>query len=329
MNWNGKKVLVTGAGGFIGSHLVSRLLAEGADVRAMVRYNSMNSPGQLAGIDTSGGGSLSVLAGDIRDSRFVAGAAAGCEVVFHLAALIGIPYSYVAPSSYVDTNILGTLNVLEAVRESGTRRLVCTSTSEVYGSARYTPIDEAHPLQAQSPYSASKIAADKLAESYFLSFDVPVVTLRPFNTFGPRQSPRAILPSLVLQALTSDTIQVGSLDPVRDLTYVSDTVNGFLLAGVVEGIDGETINLGTGTGHTIGELVGKTCEVVGRKPEVVTDPSRIRPAASEVMRLVSSNDLAREKLGWSPEVSLEQGLAMMVPWFRDNPDYYDANVYNI
>lgn len=328
MNWKGRKVLVTGAGGFIGSHLVSRLLDEGADVRAMVRYNSRNSPGQLADIGASRG-RLDILAGDIRDSRFVGNALSGRDVVFHLAALIGIPYSYVAPSSYVDTNILGTLNVLEAARNAGTRRLVCTSTSEVYGSARYTPIDEAHPLQAQSPYSASKIAADKLAESYFLSFDVPVVTVRPFNTFGPRQSPRAILPSIVLQALTGDSIRVGSLDPVRDLTYVSDTVNGFLLAGMAEGVDGETINLGTGTGYTIGELVEKTCEVVGRKPEVVTDPSRIRPAASEVMQLVASNNLAREKLGWSPAVSLEQGLGLMVPWFRENPAYYDANVYNI
>ncbi len=329
MNWSGKKVLVTGAGGFIGSHLVSALLEHGAHVRAMVRYNSRNSHGQLSDIVRAAPGILDIVAGDIRDTRFVRNAVGDQEIVFHLAALIGIPYSYVAPSNYVDTNIVGTLNVLEAARDAGTSRIVSTSTSEVYGTARYVPIDEAHPLQGQSPYSASKIGADKLAESYHLSFGLPVVTLRPFNTYGPRQSPRAILPSLVLQALSGDVIRVGSLDPVRDLTYVSDTVKGFLLSGSVERIEGQTINLGTGTGYSIRELVDKTCDAVGRKPAILVDEARVRPEGSEVLRLISSNALASEKLGWSPAVSIDEGIRAMVPWFRDNPDYYDASVYSI
>ena len=328
MNWQKKKVLVTGAGGFIGSHLVMALLEEGAEVNAIVRYNSRNSIGQLADIQGAPAGNLRVFSGDVRDARFVSTAAKDCEVVFHLAALIGIPYSYVAPSSYVDTNITGTLNVLEAVRESGAR-LVSTSTSEVYGSARYVPIDEAHPLQGQSPYSATKIAADKLVESYNLAFGVRTVTLRPFNTYGPRQSPRAILPSLILQALNSDQIRVGSLDPVRDLTYVTDTVAGFLLAGDTDGIEGSTVNLGTGTGYTIGELLEKVCAIVGRSPAVLVDETRIRPAQSEVARLISSNVMAREKLGWIPGVSIDEGLELMVPWFRENPHYYDASIYNV
>lgn len=329
MNWNGKQVLVTGAGGFIGSHLVSALLERGADVRAMVRYNSFGAKGQLADIDNTASENLSVVFGDIRDNRFVRSAVDGCDVVFHLAALIGIPYSYAAPSSYVDTNILGTLNVLEAARECGSARLVTTSTSEVYGSAQYVPIDEAHPLHAQSPYSASKIAADKLVESYALSFGLPAVILRPFNTYGPRQSPRAILPSLILQALTADTIKVGSLTPFRDLTYVADTVEGFLLAGIKDCVDGMTINLGTGVGYTVGDMVKMVCDVVGRHPEVVVDEQRIRPDSSEVVRLLSSNALAQEKLGWRPSVSVDEGLERMVPWFRENPTYYDASVYNV
>jgi dTDP-glucose 4,6-dehydratase len=329
MSWNNKTVLVTGAGGFIGSHLVSALIDAGADVRAMVRYNSRGATGHLAGIATANGNNLSVLYGDIRDSRFVRDSSEGCDVVFHLAALIGIPYSYEAPSSYVDTNIIGTLNVLEAARDMEVGRVVNTSTSEVYGTAQYVPIDEKHPLQGQSPYSASKIAADKLVESYHLSFGLPAVTLRPFNTYGPRQSPRAILPSLILQALRSDEIRVGSLKPVRDLTYVTDTVAGFLLAGSVEGIEGETINLGTGSGYSIGELVDIVCTVVGKHPTVVIDEERIRPDTSEVMRLLSSNELARRKLDWSPAIGLEKGLELMIPWFRENPDYYDASRYNV
>jgi dTDP-glucose 4,6-dehydratase len=329
MNWKDRQVFVTGAGGFIGSHLVDALLARGARVRAMVRYNSRSSRGQLSELSGPRHERLEVVAGDIRDSRFVTRAVGGSEVVFHLAALIGIPYSYVAPSSYLDTNIAGTLNVLEAVRETGASRLVHTSTSEVYGSAVYVPIDENHPLQGQSPYSASKIGADKLAESYFNSFEVPVVTLRPFNTYGPRQSPRALLPSVLLQALSADSIRVGSLEPVRDLTYVTDTVEGFLRAGSVPGIAGETINLGTGEGFSVGELVKMACDAVGRHPPVVVDEQRVRPKQSEVMRLVSCNARAREKLDWAPSIALDKGLELMLPWFRDNPNYYDASVYNV
>ena len=329
MSWTGKRVLVTGAGGFIGSHLTARLLELGAQVRAMVRYNSRNSKGQLDEFDIPSAGKLETVAGDIRDSRFVRASASDCEVVFHLAALIGIPYSYAAPSSYIDTNVIGTLNVLEAVRDTGAKRLVHTSTSEVYGSAFYVPIDEAHPLQAQSPYSASKIAADKLVDSYYSSFEVPTVTVRPFNTYGPRQSLRAILPSVVQQALMSDEIRVGSVDPVRDLTYVSDTVEGFLLAATAKGVEGKTINLGTGTGYSVSELIEKACKAAGRNPPVVVDVKRIRPAASEVSRLISSNALAREILGWQPKVSIDEGIALMLPWFRDNPNYYDASVYNV
>lgn len=329
MSWSGKKVLVTGAGGFIGSHLTARLLELGADVRAMVRYNSRNAKGQLDDIEIPSSGRLETVAGDIRDSRFVRASAGDREIVFHLAALIGIPYSYAAPSSYIDTNVIGTLNILEAVRETGAKRLVQTSTSEVYGSAVYVPIDEKHPLQAQSPYSASKIAADKLVDSYHASFETPTVVVRPFNTYGPRQSLRAILPSVVQQALMSDEIRVGSVDPVRDLTYVSDTVEGFLLAATAKGVEGKTINLGTGTGYAVSELIEKACKAAGRTPPVVVEEKRIRPAASEVSRLISSNALAREILGWQPKVSIDEGIGMMLPWFRDNPNYYDASVYNV
>lgn len=329
MSWKGKKVFVTGAGGFIGSHLTARLLELGADVRAMVRYNSRNSKGQLDDIEIPADAKFETVAGDIKDSRFVRASAEDREIVFHLAALIGIPYSYAAPSSYIDTNVIGTLNVLEAVRDTGAKRLVQTSTSEVYGSAIYVPIDEKHPLQAQSPYSASKIAADKLVDSYHASFDVPTVTVRPFNTYGPRQSLRAVLPSVVQQALMSDEIRVGSVDPVRDLTYVTDTVNGFLQAATADGVEGKTINLGTGTGYAVSELIEKACAAAGRNPPVVVEEKRIRPAASEVSRLISSNALAKDILDWQPKVSIDEGIGLMLPWFRDNPHYYDASVYNV
>lgn len=329
MDWKAKKVLVTGAGGFIGSHLVSALVDAGANVRAMVRYNSLNNHGQLGSLSAEARDAVEAVRGDIRDARFVRSSVAGCDVVFHLAALITIPYSYVAPGSYVDTNVTGTLNVLEAVRDSGDVRLVHTSTSEVYGSARYTPMDEQHPLQAQSPYSASKIAADKLVESYVRSFEVDAVTVRPFNTYGPRQSPRAVLPSLLIQALANVDLRVGSTDPVRDLTYVSDTVRGFLLAGSASDATGETINLGTGAGFSVKELIEKVRAVTGCTSHVVVDASRIRPAASEVDRLVSDNSRARALLGWSPAVSLDEGIAMMIPWFREHPHFYDAAIYNV
>ena len=329
MKWSNRRVLVTGAGGFIGSHLAERLVQEGAHVRAMVRYNSMNSAGYLDSIEPAVRGRIEVIHGDIRDARFVAASIEGSAVVFHLAALITIPYSYVAPGSYVETNVTGTLNVLEALRVSRDTRLVHTSTSEVYGSAPYAPIDEKHQLQAQSPYSASKIAADKLVESYVSSFGVRAMTLRPFNTYGPRQTPRAILPSLLMQALNGERIRVGSLDPVRDLTYVTDTVEGFLLAADAEGLDGEAVNLGVGTGFSVAELIDKVAAAVGRKLSVEVEQARVRPEASEVRKLISDNSMAREKLGWSPRISLDEGIALMLPWFREHRGNYDPSVYNV
>lgn len=329
MDWKDRKVLVTGAGGFIGSHLVAALLERGARVRAMVRYNSHNYIGQLSALGSDAIARAVIVRGDIRDARFVRTAVEDQDVVFHLAALITIPYSYIAPVSYFETNLTGTLNVLEAVRDSGVARMVQTSTSEVYGSALFVPMDETHPLQAQSPYSASKIAADKAVESYVRSFSVPAVTVRPFNTYGPRQSPRAILPSIVIQALAGREIRVGSLDPVRDLTFITDTIDGFLLAGLAEGVVGETINLGSGAGYSVRELVDKVRTMVGTSAPVVVEEERIRPEASEVVRLISSNTRAKEKLDWSPAVSLDEGLARMIPWFRENTGYCDAAAYNV
>jgi NAD dependent epimerase/dehydratase len=329
MNWTGRRVLVTGAGGFIGSHLTASLVRAGADVRAMVHYNSRNDWGQLDDVEADVRSSLDVRSGDVRDPFFVSEAVRGCDIVLHLAALIGIPYSYVAPQSYVDTNITGTVNVLEAGRRHGVSRIVHTSTSETYGSAQYVPIDEEHPLQGQSPYSATKIGADKLSESYWRSFETPVVTVRPFNTFGPRQSLRAVIPNIIVQALASDTIRLGSLDPVRDLTYVEDTVSGFMLAALADGVVGETINLGTGRGVTIAELVQVALKVLGLERQVVADEQRIRPEKSEVTALISENAKARRLLGWQPEYSLEQGIAALVPWYRANLSRYRANVYTV
>ena len=251
------------------------------------------------------------------------------DTVFHLAALIPIPYSYLAPAEYVDTNVKGTLNVLEACRRHGTRRLLHTSTSETYGTAVYTPIDEKHPLQGQSPYSASKIGADKMAESYFRSFETPVVTVRPFNTFGPRQSARAFLPTVLTQALTQDVVKVGSLDPVRDMNYVSDTARGFLLAAVAEGIDGETINLGSGRGVTMQQMLDAALEVTGTSARVEVDTSRIRPAKSEVMELICDAAEAREKMGWSPGTTLEEGVEQTIAWISDHLEDYKPEIYNI
>lgn len=325
----GKKALVTGAGGFIGSHLCAALAAEGVRVRAMVRYNSRNDWGQLEHLGADVLSSLEVLSGDIRDPFFVASAVEGCDVVFHLAALIAIPYSYSAPQTYVETNITGTLNVLEAARRHGTARVIHTSTSETYGTALYVPIDEAHPLQGQSPYSASKIGADKLAESYFRSFGLPVVTVRPFNTFGPRQSPRAVIPNIIIQALAGEPIRLGSLDPVRDLTYVADTVAGFVAAASRDGVVGETINLGTGEGISIGDLVPIVLDAVGADLPVELDAERVRPNASEVFRLISDNRKAADLLKWSPRFSVREGIEAMVPWYRENLGRYKPSLYNV
>ena len=287
MSWNGKKVLVTGADGFIGSHLAERLVALGADVRAFCLYNSNGSLGWLDSADAVVRRNLDTRLGDIRDARFVESACVDVDTVFHLAALIAIPYSYTAPESFVDTNVKGTLNVLEGVRRAKCRRMVNTSTSEVYGTPDSEPIRETHPLKAQSPYSASKIAADKICEAYHCSFGLPVVTLRPFNTYGPRQSPRAVLPTILLQLLSGRReIRLGDLSTRRDLTFVSDTVTGFIAAGEAEGIEGEVIQLGTGRAVSISELVGIAAKAMAREVTVIRDPARVRPKESEVRTLL-------------------------------------------
>jgi dTDP-glucose 4,6-dehydratase len=320
MSLVGCRVLVTGAGGFIGSHLAEALVEAGAKVRAFVIYDSLGSSGWLD--HSARRGDMEIIAGDLADRDSVRAAMEGCEIVFHLGALIAIPYSYRAPLSYVKVNVEGTLNVLQAARDLGVRRVVHTSTSEVYGTARYVPIDEAHPLQAQSPYAASKIGADKLAESFHLSFGLPVVTVRPFNTFGPRQSPRAVIPTIALQCLTGGDIRLGNLDPTRDFTFVSDTVSGFLRAAEAEGAVGRTINLGTGREVSIGDLVRLTGEATGVNPRVVQEEKRVRPRASEVERLVADAARAKEDLGWEPQVTLEDGLRRFVAWMSKNLDLH-------
>lgn len=320
MPFSGKRVLVTGATGFIGSHLVEHLVRAGAEVRAVAHYRSDPS---LSNLETVGEEILSrveVVRGNVEDPFFVRRAVEGRDVVFHLAALIAIPYSYVAPASYVATNVTGTLNVLEACRSEGTPRMVHTSTSEVYGSARYTPIDEGHPLQGQSPYSASKIAADKLAESYHRSFELPVVTIRPFNTFGPRQSARAVIPTVLGQLLAGgESLKLGALDPVRDFTFAADTARGLALGAVAEGVEGEVINLGVGKGISIGELAEKIMQVTGRRATISAEGERLRPQKSEVMALISDNRKAASLLGWSPEVTLEDGLAATADFLARHP----------
>ncbi|MEJ7685869.1 MAG: GDP-mannose 4,6-dehydratase [Variovorax sp.] len=325
----GQKYLVTGAGGFIGSHLVEALVTAGADVTAMVRYGSSSSWGNLELVDDKVKGHFRVVAGNIDDGDFVMHAMQGIDVVCHLAALIAIPYSYVAPRSYVRTNVEGTLNVVEAARRLSVRRVVHTSTSEVYGTAIRVPIDETHPLQGQSPYSASKIGADKIAESYFRSFDTGVVTLRPFNTFGPRQSARAFIPTIISQALTQDEIRLGSLTPERDMTFVTDTVAGFVAASITPGIEGETINLGTGSTYTIGHFAESILKLMGVDKKIVTDAARLRPEKSEVLKLVSDNSLAAKTMGWTPKVDLDDGLSQSIEFIRRNIHLYRPTVYTV
>ncbi len=325
MNWQGKKVLVTGAGGFIGSHLTEQLAREGAKVRAMVHYNSMGSWGWLDRSEVRD--DLEVLLGDITDADSVRQAVRGTEVVFHLAALIAIPYSYQAPASYVRTNLLGTLNVLQAVRECGAERMVHTSTSEVYGTALKVPIDEDHPLQGQSPYSASKIGADKMAEAFHCSFGVPVVTVRPFNTFGPRQSARAVIPTTITQCLTGDTVRLGSLSPTRDMNFVTNTVEGFLAAAATPAAVGRTVSFGSGREISIGDLARLIARLMDKSIRIESEDTRVRPDKSEVERLLADNTLAKQLLNWSPRVSLEEGLESTIAWMKDHLERYRPGVY--
>jgi len=328
MNWSHKKVLVTGAGGFIGSHLCEALVELGASVTAFVRYNGRDNWGNLEALSPDKRANLEVLCGNVEDSRFVDGAVQGKDVVFHLAALIGIPYSYVAPGSYVRTNIEGTLNVLEAARRWSTERVVHTSTSETYGTAIYAPIDEQHPLQAQSPYSATKIAADKLCESYARSFDVPVSIIRPFNTFGPRQSARAIIPCVISQALVEKRIRIGAMTPVRDLNYVKDTVRGFLRVAEEPRTIGQVVNIGRGEGITIGDLVDRILKLLGTELPIEQEAERMRPEKSEVLKLICDNTRARQWLDWSPQYTLDAGLTETINFVRETLASFRTSKYD-
>jgi dTDP-glucose 4,6-dehydratase len=325
MDWSSKRALVTGAGGFIGSHLTERLVDLGARTRALVHYNSANSWGWL---DTSPlRGRIEVVAGDVCDPEGLREALDGVDVVFHLAALIAIPYSYRAPRSYVRTNVEGTLNLLQGARDAGVERVVHTSSSEVYGTARRVPIDEDHPLQGQSPYSASKIGADKLAEAFSLSYGLPVVTVRPFNAYGPRQSARAVIPTIVTQALCGTEIRLGEVRPTRDFNYVADTVAGFVAAAESREAVGQVINLGTGEETSIEEVARAILGLTGKELPIVRDEERVRPAASEVDRLCADPSRARDLLGWQPAHTLEQGLSETIAWIRENLDRYRVGRY--
>ena len=326
MTWAQRRVMVTGGEGFIGSHLVERLLDEGAEVRAFVHYTPSGRLGWLAGR----AGDIEIVAGDVRDGERVATAAAGVDVIFHLAALIGIPYSYESPESYIQTNVTGTYNVLNAARRADVQRVVHTSTSEVYGSARRVPIDESHPLQPQSPYSASKIGADMLALSFQKSFSLPVTVVRPFNAYGPRQSTRAIIPTVLAQLYSGrEEIRLGATSPTRDFNYVTDTVAGFLAVAACDRALGEVVNVGSGRETSIGQLIETLMAITGSSARIVTDEQRLRPAGSEVERLLCDNRRAREWAGWAPQVTLEEGLRRTAEWIRENMGDRDPAAYHV
>lgn len=331
MTWNGQHVLVTGGGGFIGSHLVEKLVREGAEVRVLIHYNSANRWGNLELLSPEIRNQIDVQCGDIQDPFFVNEIVKGCETVFHLAALIAIPYSYRAPQTYVSTNITGTLNIMQAAKAHAVRRVVHTSTSEAYGTAQYCPIDEKHPLQGQSPYSASKIGADKIAESFYCSYELPVATLRPFNTFGPRQSARAIIPTIITQALTTKNkkIRLGSLTPVRDLLYVKDTVAGFMQLAQCDEAIGKVTNVGNGKGITMGELARLILDQIDPEIQIETDQQRIRPEKSEVMQLICCAEKAKERMGWTPQYSLKEGLIETIEYMKQHLNQYKTDQYTI
>jgi dTDP-glucose 4,6-dehydratase len=329
MPFRGQPVLVTGAGGFIGGHLVARLVREGASVRAFVRYNSRNERGTLDWLEPELLAEVDVILGDLRDVESVQLATRGAEVVFHLGAQIAIPYSFVNPRDFFETNALGTLNVAQAALGAGVRRVVHTSTSEVYGSARTVPITEEHPLEPQSPYAASKVAADKLIDAWHRTYELPATVLRPFNTYGPHQSARAVIPTIISQALAGGPVRLGSLHPRRDLTYVEDTVSGFLAAAESDAAIGRTLQLGTGHDVSVGDIVDMVGDVLGHPLEVEHDEARVRPAQSEVERLISDPSLARELTGWTPEHDLHDGLARTIEWMQSNAARYRTDHYVI
>ena len=332
MDLRNKKVLVTGAGGFIGSHLVERLMEKGCEVRAFVRYNSLNKWGWLETLPSQKLKNIDIFIGDIRDFENVKKAVKGVEIVFHLAALISIPFSYISPHSYVDTNIGGTLNILQACLESEVEKVLVTSTSEVYGTAKYIPIDEAHPRQGQSPYSATKIGADYIAESFYRSFGLPVVIVRPFNTYGPRQSARAIIPTIITQLLCGfREIRIGALHPTRDFVFVKDTVEGFIKIAESDVTVGEEINIATGTEISIGELANKIIKMINPQAKIILDEKRLRPSQSEVGRLLGSNNKLIDLTKWKPSYSLDEGLEITIEWFKkeDNLKLYKPYLYNV
>jgi NAD dependent epimerase/dehydratase len=325
----GKAVLVTGAGGFIAGHLVERLLRDGARVRAFVHYNSRDARGTLDWLEPEAVADAEIVLGELRDVESVAGACRGIDVVLHLGAHVGIPYSYVNPRDFFEVNVLGTLNVAQAALRHGVELVVHTSTSEVYGSARTIPITEVHALEPQSPYAASKVAADKVMDSWHRTYGLPAMVLRPFNTYGPRQSARAILPTIISQALAGPVVRLGSLHPRRDLTYVDDTVVGFVAAAQTPAAVGRTIQLGTGHDVSVGDLVAIVADVLGTELQIEADPARVRSEASEVLRLVSSPQRARELLGWQAEVDLRDGIARTIRWIERNTGLYHADQYVI
>ncbi|MFC2050558.1 SDR family NAD(P)-dependent oxidoreductase [Chloroflexota bacterium] len=322
-------VLVTGAGGFIGSHLTERLVELGSKVKVIVRYNSRSDWGLLEMLRKERLDEIEVIMGDLRDGDAVRNAAKDVDTIFHLGSLIAIPYSYVHPRETIETNIMGTLNVLTAARENGVGKVIHVSTSEVYGTAQYVPIDEKHPLQGQSPYSASKIGADMIAESFYRSFGVPVTIIRPFNTFGPRQSARAVIPTIISQALTKEQIYLGSLNPTRDYTYIDDIIDAFIKIAESSISVGDVINIGSNFEISIGDIAIKVISIIGKDKEVLADPKRIRPQKSEVERLWCDNTKARKLLAWEPKVSFDEGLKMTIAWISDNISLYKSERYNV
>ncbi len=323
-----KKILVTGAGGFIGSYLTEKLYSRGYAVKAFVHYNSRNSWGWLESLKCKE--YIEIISGDIRDTDIVRSAICDVDIVFHLAALIGIPYSYHSPEAYVETNIKGSLNILQAAKDSGVKKVVVTSTSEVYGTAQVVPITESHPVNPQSPYAATKAAADLLALSFYRSFNLPVVVVRPFNTYGPRQSARAVIPTIIVQILNGKKkIRLGALTPTRDLTYVEDIVDGFIRAGECPGAIGEIINLGSNSEISIGDLAQLISKYLDKNIEIESEQDRKRPEKSEVERLIADNTKAKQILNWAPKCSLEKGLKKTIEWFKENKDIYKSEIYNV